>query len=47
MPVSSGRVNQAQVKDGVRLLSAVVPLLLELMLDHPDVDFEAILYPMV
>ena len=43
----NSRVNRAQVKDGAHLLSAVVPLMLELMLEHPDVDFGAILYPVV
>ena len=40
-------VNRAQVKDGVRILSAVVPAILGLMLECPDIDFGDVLYPVV
>ena len=43
----NSKLNREQVKDGARLLTAIVPLLIELMLDHPEVEFEAILYPVV
>ena len=40
-------VNRAQVKDGAHLLLALVPILVELMLDHPELDFGGILYPVL
>ncbi|HET6633170.1 MAG TPA: hypothetical protein VFG73_10745 [Rhodanobacteraceae bacterium] len=40
-------INRAQVKDGANLLSALLPVILELMLAHPDVDFGEILYPVL
>jgi len=39
--------NRAQVKDGAALMMAVTPLVIDLMLDRPDVDFGDILYPVV
>ncbi len=43
----SGRVNRAQVRDGANLLLAIVPVVVDLMLDHPDADFGEILYPVL
>jgi hypothetical protein len=43
----SGRVNRAQVRDGTNLLLAIVPGVVDLMLDHPDADFGEILYPVL
>ena len=43
----NSKLNRDQVRDGARLLSAIIPLLIELMLDHPEVDFGGILYPVV
>lgn len=40
-------VNRAQVRDGAAILGVIVPLLIELMLAHPEQDFGAILYPVV
>ncbi len=39
--------NRAQVKDGAALMMAMTPLLVDVMLDHPEVDFGDILYPVV
>ena len=39
--------NRAQVKDGAAIMMAVAPLIIELILDHPEVDFGDILYPVV
>lgn len=41
----NGNVNRAQVKDGVRILAAVVPAILALMLDHPELELGDVLYP--
>lgn len=43
----NSRANREQVKDGANIMSAVVPVVVELMLDHPGVDFGEILYPVV
>ena len=40
-------VNRAQVRDGAAILAVLVPILVEIMLDHPELDFGAILYPIV
>jgi len=40
-------VNRAQVKDGAHILLALVPIIIDLMLDHPEVDFGSIAYPVV
>lgn len=43
----NSRVNRAQVKDGVKLLGAVIPIILELMLDHPELEWGDVLYPVL
>ena len=43
----NSRVNRAQVADGANLLMATVPMMIELMLDHPESDFGEILYPVL
>jgi hypothetical protein len=40
-------LNRAQVKDGAAIMLAVIPVILDLMLDHPDLDHGEILYPVV
>lgn len=40
-------VNRAQVADGARILAALVPATLALMLEHPGADYGDILYPVV
>lgn len=41
------RVNRAQLRDGVHILQALLPVMVELMLDHPQPDFGDVLYPVV
>lgn len=43
----NSKVNRAQVKDGVHILAALIPVILALMLDHPELDFGEVLYPLV
>ena len=43
----ASRVNRAQVKDGASILMAVMPVVIELMIDHPATDFGDILYPVL
>ena len=41
------QVNRGQVKDGGLILMSLVPVILEVMLDHPEGEFGDILYPVV
>ncbi len=43
----NSKVNREQVRDGVNILLAVVPVVLELMLEHPEAGFGDILYPVL
>lgn len=43
----NSRVNRAQVKDGVRILSALIPVVIDLMLDHAETDFGPIAFPVI
>lgn len=40
-------VNRMQVGDGTRLMMELVPAIIDLILDHPELDFGAINYPVV
>ncbi len=40
-------VNRNQVRDGSNLMMSLVPVLVELMIDHPDAGFGDILYPVL
>ncbi len=37
----------ASVKDAVAILGALVPVVIAVMLEHPDADFGEVLYPVV
>ncbi|WP_440223021.1 hypothetical protein ACQQ2N_18380 [Dokdonella sp. MW10] len=43
----NSRVNREQVRDGVNILSALLPIVVALMLDHPEADFGDIHYPVL
>ena len=43
----SGSVNRQQVADGASLLGTLLPAILSLMLDHPELDFGDIAYPVI
>lgn len=43
----NSKVNRHQVRDGAAILSTLVPLVIDLMLDHPEQDFGEVLYPVV
>ena len=43
----NGAVNRDQMRDCVNLLSKIVPLVIELMLDHPDTLWGDACYPVV
>ncbi len=40
-------VNRAQVKDGASILAKLLPIVVEVMLAHPENDFGAVMYPVV
>jgi len=40
-------VNRAQLKDGTAIMMAITPIIIDLMLDHPERDFGEIMYPVV
>lgn len=40
-----GKANRAQVKDGTRIMGALVPVVLEVMMESRDADFGGIAYP--
>lgn len=43
----NGSVNRQQVTDGANLLGTLMPAILSLMLEHPEIDFGAIAYPVI
>ena len=43
----NSRVNRHQVKDGANILGTILPLIISVMLDHPQHDFGEVLYPVV
>lgn len=42
-----GSVNRQQVRDGATILSFLVPLVLEIMMDNPEFDLGDVLYPVI
>lgn len=40
-------VNRAQVHDGANLLATLLPTIVSLMLDHPELDFGEVSYPVI
>jgi hypothetical protein len=43
----NSKVNRNQIRDGAAILSTLVPIVIDLMLDHPEQDFGEVLYPVV
>jgi hypothetical protein len=43
----NSKVNREQLKDGSAIMMAITPIIIELMLDHPEMDFGEIMYPVV
>jgi hypothetical protein len=39
------RVNRKQLRDGVRILESLVPLILQVMMNHPEEDWGLVMYP--
>ena len=40
-------INRNQVRDGVRILSWLLPIFIDLMMDAPDADWGGLHYPVV
>lgn len=43
----NSQVNREQLKDGTAIMMAITPTILDLMLDHPEMDFGEIMYPVL
>ena len=43
----NGKVNRKQLRDSAQLLGKLVPLIIGLMLDHPEIDWGPACYPVV
>lgn len=43
----NGKVNRAQITDGVAILATLVPLIIGIMMEHPEQDYGDVLYPVV
>jgi len=43
----NGKVNRQQVRDGANLLGTLLPAILALMLEHPELDYGEISYPVI
>lgn len=43
----NSQINRAQIADGTAILGALVPLILTIMMEHPDQDYGDVLYPVV
>lgn len=43
----NGKLNRKQVGDGARLLDSLLPALISLMLEHPELDYGGIAYPVI
>lgn len=43
----NSKVNRGQVNDGCSILGSLVPLIIALMIEHSELDFGEILYPVV
>jgi len=43
----SGAINRAQVKDGSEILGSLIPVFVELMMDHPKHSWKEPIYPVI
>lgn len=43
----NSRINRDQLKDGAAILGTLVPLVISVMLDHPQHDWKDVLYPVI
>ena len=43
----NSKVNREQLKDGTAIMMAITPIIIELMLEHPELDFGEIMYPVI
>ena len=43
----NSKVNRSQVKDGAEILATLMPIFLDLMMEHPEIDWPLPHYPVV
>lgn len=43
----NSRINRAQIADGTAILGTLVPLVIAIMIEHPEQDYGDVLYPVV
>lgn len=43
----NSQVNRDQVRDGARVMSQLVPILIDILMDHPEYPWGAVMYPVV
>lgn len=43
----NSKVNREQLKDGTAIMMAITPIIIELMLEHPELNFGEIMYPVI
>ena len=43
----NSKVNRSQIHDAVKILNSLIPIIIDLMLDHPDLEFGETLYPVL
>jgi Apea-like HEPN len=43
----NSKINRSQVKDGAEILATLMPIFLDLMMDHPEIDWPQPHYPVV
>lgn len=43
----NSQLNRAQIADGATILGTMVPLVIEIMMEHPEQDYGGVLYPVV
>ena len=47
MALSRSDVNREQVRDFARFMAALVPVIIEIMMDHPQTVWSGAVYPVV
>ena len=43
----NSKINRAQLKDGTAIMMAITPIIIGLVLDHPELDLGEIMYPVL
>jgi len=43
----NGAINRAQVRDGSEILGSLLPIFVDLMMDHPEHPWKEAIYPVI